>query len=120
MLQGRCPRCRKGIMFPKRLISAKALEMNETCDNCNLRYEVQPGFFYGAMYINYAFVVAIFAIQTTLLYLLDAMDTIWLYLLSPITCVLMLPIIYRTGRILFLHLFGGVSFDESKYASENK
>ncbi len=118
ILGGRCPRCRKGKMFSNGIYSSKTLEMNETCHHCGFRYEIQPGFFWGASYINYAFVVAIFAVETTALYLLGAMDTIWLYILSPATCIILLPVIFRAGRILFLHIFGGIPFEEEKFESE--
>ena len=85
--------------------------MDEKCDQCDLHYEIQPGFFWGAMFVNYAFVVAIFAIETTVLYWLGIMDSIWLYIASPLTCIILLPVIFRSGRVLFLHLFGGIQYE---------
>jgi hypothetical protein len=43
--------------------------MNPRCPNCNLDYEVEPGFFYGALYISYIFSVGIFAAVTIILFL---------------------------------------------------
>ena len=88
--------------------------MNEHCENCGFKYELQPGFFWGAMFFNYAFVVALFTVQTVMLNMLDLMDTIWLYLVSPISVIILLPIIVRFSRILFLHLFGGIEFDKAQ------
>ena len=103
-------------MFEYGLYSSNALKMEDNCSVCELKYEIQLGFFWGAMFINYAIVVAIFTVETTVLYLLGLMETSWLYFLSPITCLIMLPIIFRTGRVLFLHLFGGIpySFETDK------
>ena len=33
--------------------------MLETCPHCGLRFHVEPGFFIGAMYISYVFIVGI-------------------------------------------------------------
>ena len=33
--------------------------MHKTCSNCGIRYEKDPSFFTGAMYVSYAFSVAI-------------------------------------------------------------
>jgi uncharacterized protein (DUF983 family) len=43
----RCPRCGQGRLF-KGLI-----RMNTDCANCHLRYERDPGYFLGSIYINY-------------------------------------------------------------------
>ena len=32
--------------------------MNDTCGNCGHKYEIEPGFFFGAMFVSYALIVA--------------------------------------------------------------
>ena len=114
ILNGTCPRCRNSKMFLGQLYSSNSLRMEEECHHCNLQYEIEPGFFWGAMFFNYAFVVAIFLIETALLYMMGIMDTVWLYIVSPVTCIVLLPPIFRYSRILFLHLFGGIKFDQNR------
>jgi uncharacterized protein (DUF983 family) len=53
----RCPRCGQGRLF------RNWIRMNPRCAACNLRYEREPGFFLGSIYINYgltALLVTIF------------------------------------------------------------
>ena len=44
----RCPRCGEEPLF------TGLFSMHEQCDQCMFVYEQEPGFFVGAIYINYA------------------------------------------------------------------
>ena len=35
-------------------------DVKKECDVCHLKYEREPGFYYGAMYVSYALGVALF------------------------------------------------------------
>jgi len=52
-----CPRCRKGDLFLKPLELSKPLAMHDRCENCNQRFEPEPGYYFGAMFISYALCV---------------------------------------------------------------
>src|SRR3546814_16604797 len=54
----RCPRCRKGNMFTHAAFHPKFSKMNKNCPVCNLQFEIEPGFYWGAMYFSYALNVA--------------------------------------------------------------
>src|SRR5207244_4667878 len=47
IIRQRCPVCFQGAMFRGRF------EMNATCPVCGHRFEREPGFFQGAMYVSY-------------------------------------------------------------------
>jgi len=68
VIEGRCPQCRQEKLFKTAAYSTKFLEMNTTCSHCQLQYEREPGFFYGAMYISYGFSVAIVLVAGFLVY----------------------------------------------------
>ncbi|WP_255517967.1 DUF983 domain-containing protein [Fulvivirga sp. M361] len=86
-------------------------KMNPDCPNCGLHFEREPGFFFGAMYISYAFSVAIFVTVGVALTVLGDYP-LYVYLIGIIgSVILLLPVSFRYSRILFLHLFGGVKFD---------
>ena len=57
----KCPRCRKGKLFTRRglFVYREMLKMPENCAVCNQKFEIEPGFWIGAMWISYPFVVAI-------------------------------------------------------------
>ena len=60
-LEGKCPRCRKGDMFQYPLYKiSKFHKVHDNCPHCGMQYEIEPGFFYGAMYVSYAPSVGIF------------------------------------------------------------
>jgi uncharacterized protein (DUF983 family) len=112
LLHGKCPRCRVGSIFafPTRKIS-KFNVMNDTCPHCGVRLEPEPGFYQGAMYVGYAFTVAIIIIIGITLYILSNPSE-WVYIGTIITVMgLAVPLNYRYSRIVYLFLFGGVKYD---------
>lgn len=114
-LAGKCPQCRKGDVFQYPLTRlSKFAKMNQSCSNCELRYEVEPGFFIGAMYLSYVVTVTLLITVGLTLYVLN-INGVYIYITSVVLInLLLLPIIFRYSRIVFLHLFGGVKYkDES-------
>ena len=109
---GKCPRCRQGDMFPYSLYNlTRFTVMHKYCPVCGLQYEREPGFFFGAMYISYAFSVAIFVAVGVALSVLGDYPLYYYLIGVTITIILLFPIMFRYSRILFLHFFGGVDFD---------
>lgn len=91
-------------------------KMYSHCPVCNVRFEKEPGFFFGAMYVSYAFSVAIFIAVGLALSLIGEFS-LAVYLIAIIVVVIMLlPFLFRYSRILFLHFFGGIDFDP-KYSN---
>jgi uncharacterized protein (DUF983 family) len=112
ILQGKCPRCRQGQIFahPASKIS-KFNKMNERCSHCDLRFEPEPGFYQGAMYVSYGFTVMFIGVVGVLLYLLGDPSE-WVYIGTAIGVMLLLvPLNYRYSRILYLYFIGGIKYD---------
>lgn len=105
VLNSKCPRCRRGKIFSGSLYGFNLQRTNETCSHCHMRFEIEPGFFYGAMYVSYAFVVAEMLNVGLLTYLITGDDkSPWLYIFSILLSVLALtPINYRYSKVLLLH-----------------
>jgi len=117
ILDNKCPRCRQGDMFVHKATDLNGFaKMHEKCPVCNLRFEVEPGFFYGAMYVSYAFSVAlIVAVGVGLSVLFDPEVWVYLVVVTGIS-LLILPFTFRYSRVLFLYWFGGIDFDP-KYSN---
>ena len=51
----KCPRCRVGNLFLNNnpYILRDLNKMHERCDNCNLKFSIEPGFFQCAAYVSY-------------------------------------------------------------------
>lgn len=114
LIATKCPRCRKGDMFIYPFYHPFRFDkMYPNCPHCHLRYEVEPGFFIGAMYISYAMTVTVLAIAGLILFLGLKDPGLWVYIIVfPVTVILLLPLIFRYSRAIFLYAFGGVRFDE--------
>jgi uncharacterized protein (DUF983 family) len=101
-----CPRCRKGIVFKyKNPYHRKFGEIEKQCSNCDLVYEMEQGFWYGAMYVSYGFGVAL-AIPTmlTLTYTTD----LEIYEITGVIFLLLIatmPLLFRYSRSVWLHIF---------------
>lgn len=60
ILNNSCPQCNKGKVFDEKspFLNIGFPKMHTTCSNCNYKYEKEPGYFFGAMYMNYGLTVA--------------------------------------------------------------
>jgi len=112
VLQERCPRCRQGRLFRYAKYNIKNFDkMYKQCTNCGLNFEIEPGFYTGAMYISYAFSVAIFVIVGFLLFIFFNDPDIYVYVTATLLTILILfPLLFRYSRVIYLHVFGGVNY----------
>lgn len=102
----KCPRCGISELFENTGIIPKKgmFNMLTNCSNCNLKYEKEVGFFYGAMYISYMLNMSFF-VATTVAYYVFFEDRIdWhIYIIIYITVTIFLTKwIYRMSRSLWL------------------
>ena len=58
----KCPRCHEGPLWRSPLYKLKFYDMHENCPVCGLKYEQEPGFCYGSMYMGYVFSTGAFLI----------------------------------------------------------
>jgi len=79
--------------------------MNESCSVCGLKYEKEPGYFFGAMYVSYALMVGWFVITWIADSFIFHSET-WQYLTFVIiTIILFMPLTFRISRLIWLNLF---------------
>lgn len=121
-INGKCPRCRKGNMFRAPLLSFKSKKMNEVCPHCGLKYEKEPGYFYVAMYVSYAFVVAELVTACVATYVLTGnLESPWLYFGVLISAALILaPFNYRYSRIVLMYWLTPQFKFQEKYFLDGK
>ena len=55
ILNYECPRCRQTKLYVEPFEMSKPVNMKHSCEVCNQRFEPEPGFYYGAMFISYIF-----------------------------------------------------------------
>jgi len=103
MLHAKCPRCRRGDMFNGGTYGFGKINLN--CPHCNLYFEIEPGYFYAAMYVSYAMNVAESISLATATYVITGNSTSpWLYLGAIFTgCLLLSPLNFRYSRVILLY-----------------
>ena len=113
LLGQRCPRCHRGPLFLHSAFSpSKFMEMPAKCPVCGQVYEPEPGFYWGAMYISFAFSTAIMLVTGFVVYHLLHDPAVWVYVTSvAVVTVLLAPLSLRYSRTLMLYLFGGTGYD---------
>ncbi|MFT5569727.1 MAG: hypothetical protein ACI8QD_000410 [Cyclobacteriaceae bacterium] len=113
IVDGNCPRCRKGKLFTHGVYNIPKLNSTiDCCDHCGIQYEREPGFFYGAMYVSYAFSVAIMLSTFVTVYILLGNPSLSYYIGAvSLVAFLLYPINFRYSRIVFLYSFGGIDYD---------
>ena len=105
MLHTRCPRCRRGKMFFGGMYDIGNNKILDNCPHCNLHFEIEPGYFYAAMYVSYALNVAEAISLALATYIITHnSDSPWLYsAVLLIGCLLLSPINFRYSRVLLLY-----------------
>ena len=114
----RCPRCHQGRVFHTSAFRlAHFQEMYEACPACGQHYEPEPGFYWGAMYISYAFSVAIVVAVGIATYVLGHDPATWVYVTGvAVATVLFVPLSFRYSRMVMLYLFAGIDYDPKEAA----
>lgn len=51
----KCPRCHEGEMFRTPLRQGKLYDMYDRCPLCNQDFQIEPGFYWGSMFVAYAY-----------------------------------------------------------------
>lgn len=113
ILFNKCPKCHEGdFMKEKNMFKLhKAFLMHKSCSNCGLKFMMEPSFFYGAMYVNYALTVGISIITFVIATLFLNFSLLESFIPIVIVLVLTSPISIRLSRIIWINLF--VKFDSS-------
>lgn len=107
MIMNKCSRCHQGDVFvsknPYNLF--RMFEVHKTCSHCNLKYEKEPSFFYGAMYVSYAISSGWFMIWYALESTLLNWETLNFALFVTGFIIVVSPLTLRWSRLIWLNFF---------------
>lgn len=56
----KCPQCGQSDLFVKPFNISKPVEMPDVCPICAQKFEPEPGFYYGAMFLSYIMTAFVF------------------------------------------------------------
>jgi len=112
ILTGTCPRCQNESMYLDKnpLHFSKILKMNEKCSYCGLKYQIEPSFFYGAMYVSYGLNVALGIASFIVSYLIFNSSIEVAFISIIVSNVVLFPFVLRWSRNIYINMF--VSFDK--------
>ena len=107
ILMNKCPRCGDGYVFKHPAFNlGRFMEMNSTCPKCGASFEPEPGFYFGAMFISYAFNTAFFiGVWCLLLLVVDEISTLMILSALIFVVVGLLPLNFRWSRVLWINIF---------------
>ncbi|WGH75089.1 DUF983 domain-containing protein [Tenacibaculum tangerinum] len=120
IFRNKCPRCHEGDFFkyqptfnPKKMTS-----LHENCPKCNLKYMIEPSFFFGAMYVNYAIAVALFVAIFIIAKVFIGLSILHSFIAIVVVSLLLTPVSLRLSRIIWINLFVSYDKDAVKLKSE--
>ena len=104
----KCPRCLEGDIYAnKSSYDLKNItNMKHSCDKCELDYEREPGYYYGAMYVSYALGVAVFVtIWASCNWFFDNVG-VWTQISLVLIALIGLgPYLYALSKVIWANFF---------------
>lgn len=113
----KCPRCNEGDFFYSHPYRIKFFGLKHlNCQVCHLKFEKEPGFFFGSMYVSYALSVGLFVawwiIQSIFF---PEMQAGKMVLIMTVLQIGIAPINLYVSKLIWLNLF--VNFNK-EYSTE--
>jgi len=104
--QMKCPNCGKGHVFYKSKVPFfGAPKMRETCEVCHYKFDREPGYFLGAMYVSYALAVAEGIGAFLLAYFLFSLPALALAFVTTGVIVIFSMWNFKMSRIIWMNIF---------------
>jgi len=107
----RCPKCRQEKLY-KSSIFGGIYNMHEKCSNCGQHYEIEPGFFWGAMYIGYGLSSGYMLVGTLICIFLLGFEPMTSVAITAIGGIGIFPITARLARSIWVHIY--IHYDKDK------
>ena len=113
MITGCCPKCHEESMYldanPFNIM--KIYAMNEKCSHCKLVYQIEPSFFFGAMFVSYGLGVFIGIITFLLSFFVFHADLKTSFIAIVVALILCNTVIMRWSRNIWINIF--VHYDKN-------
>ena len=112
ILTGSCPRCQNESMYLDKnpLHFSKLLKMNENCSHCGLKYQIEPSFFYGAMYVSYGLNVALGIASFIISFVIFKTNLKVAFIAILASNMILFPFVLRWARNIYINIF--ISYDK--------
>lgn len=116
VLKGKCPKCNEGDFFKYSVTinPKKVTQLHDNCPKCDLKYMMEPSFFFGAMYVNYGLAVALFIGVFIIAKMLFGLSILHSFIAIVVVSLLLTPYTLRLSRIIWINIFVGYDKDAIK------
>jgi len=103
----KCPRCHEGNLFnnPNPYNPKQILDMPKECSKCKQAFFLEPGFYFGAMYVSYALSVAVGLIAFIISSVVFNLSLNYASIATSVILLLVLPYEIRLSRAIWLAIF---------------
>jgi len=101
----KCPRCRVGDLFETQTFSfQKSFDMPSRCPHCEQKYVLEPGFYYGAMFISYIITGWFCLFLLGLLMIIFKINVWTSFTILIIILAILFVWFFRISRSLWIHM----------------
>ena len=107
VFKNKCPRCNEGDFFKHSITfhPKKITTIHDNCSECNLKYMMEPSFFFGAMYVSYAIAVALFVGIFIVAKVFLELSILHSFIAIIVVSSLVTPLNLRLSRIIWINIF---------------
>ena len=113
----KCPKCHTGDLYPTKLMSfSQTFVMYERCPACNQPYILEPGFYWGAMYIAYMLSSGLILGGFTILFFAVNLSILQSFFTSLFVLFALYGFIFRMARTIWINLY--VHYDPNRKIKE--
>jgi uncharacterized protein (DUF983 family) len=112
ILTGSCPKCHQESMYEDQnpYHIANVYKMHENCSHCGLHYQIEPSFFYGAMYVSYGLTVGIGIATFIISKVIIGLSLLQSFIAIIASLIALMPVTARLARNIYINIF--VHFDK--------
>jgi uncharacterized protein (DUF983 family) len=106
ILKEKCPHCGKGQVFEKRKHLFEFPVMKKNCEECQYKFDREPGYFLGAMYLSYGLAVLQGLIAFLICYFLfPSLQALTIaFIIVGVIAVFSFKN-FKLSRIMYIHIF---------------
>ena len=106
-----CPRCRTGKIFRRSVWLVPP--MFERCPYCDLKYDREPGYFLGAMYIGYGLGVAVISAFSALIWEILKWPLVKSVVGGIVLFLPLAPVLTWMARVLWIYMDQAIDPDRT-------
>lgn len=102
----KCPKCHQGDLFEGPAFNTHtAFKMKPHCDNCGQRYVLEPGFYWGAMYVAYGLASGFLLVTFGILFFVFGLSWKLAFAIDVILIALLYVLVFRLSRSIWINIY---------------